>query len=347
MDPPTDNETGRRCVLRCVQSSFGYRDAPTGRLRRGAVTGRRERGDEGSGTAVAHPGACQIAGPGSGFSEVPVLGCEPADPRAASCAQGARELDRDALSYALGMGGLNLIDTRFDVRTDAGGKDPDSHSKTLRRYHQLLWSKPLPGGDIFDLDAKLHHKSDLGDFWLSSDSITPTYSAWGRPARLVGVVGQVSPMEMKAFYDLACTVGAYLVFPLPVQVDGNWKQSINQRRGIHGRICDRFDLTLECIRRHYRGGTSPLADNLVWYDAFFDLFGDFPGYVDHFLLNDLVDVDYASVNFLKAFDDFAGDPLPAANVAEYQQYMSRSMDFISARNERIAHFASSEVHDRT
>lgn len=245
------------------------------------------------------------------------------------------------------MGGLNLVDTRFDVRIDADDKDPDSHSKTLRRYHQLLWSKPVPGGDIFDLDAKLHHKSELGEFWLSSDSITPTYSAWGRPARLVGVVGQVSPTEMKAFYDLACTVGAYVVFPLPVQVDGEWKQSINQLRGILGLISDRFDLTLECIRRHYLGGKSPLADNLVWYGDFFELFGDFRGYVDHFLLNDLVDVNYASVKFLKYFDDFAGDPLPAANVAEYQQYVIRSMDFISARNERIAHFASSEVHDRT
>lgn len=36
-----------------------------------------------------------------------------------------------------------IIDTAFDFRTDtAPGKDPDSHSPTLRRYHQLLWSKP-------------------------------------------------------------------------------------------------------------------------------------------------------------------------------------------------------------
>ena len=39
-----------------------------------------------------------------------------------------------------------LIDTTFDVRTDAGGRDPDRYSATLRRYHRLLWSKPLPGG---------------------------------------------------------------------------------------------------------------------------------------------------------------------------------------------------------
>ncbi len=51
----------------------------------------------------------------------------------------------------------------------------------------------------------------------------------------------------------------------------------------------------------------PPADNLVWYGAFFDLFGDFRGYVDQFLLNDLVADDYASVTYLQAFDVFAGD----------------------------------------
>ncbi|WP_425463848.1 DUF6994 family protein [Nocardioides aurantiacus] len=38
------------------------------------------------------------------------------------------------------------IDTAFDVRTDAGGRDPDSYSPTLRDYHQILWTKPLPRG---------------------------------------------------------------------------------------------------------------------------------------------------------------------------------------------------------
>ena len=42
--------------------------------------------------------------------------------------------------------------TSFDLRTDAGGKDPDKRSPTLRRYHRLLWSEPLPGGAMFDLD---------------------------------------------------------------------------------------------------------------------------------------------------------------------------------------------------
>ena len=50
-----------------------------------------------------------------------------------------------------------MIDTSFDVRTDAGGRDPDSYSSTLRRYHQRLWSKPLPGGTVFALTAGRPH----------------------------------------------------------------------------------------------------------------------------------------------------------------------------------------------
>ncbi len=49
-----------------------------------------------------------------------------------------------------------LIDTSFDVRLDTPeGKDPDSYSPTLRRYHQLLWSKELPCGAKLELDDKL------------------------------------------------------------------------------------------------------------------------------------------------------------------------------------------------
>ena len=31
------------------------------------------------------------------------------------------------------------------------GKDPDFYSPTLRKYHQQLWSKPLPNGQKFIL----------------------------------------------------------------------------------------------------------------------------------------------------------------------------------------------------
>jgi len=241
--------------------------------------------------------------------------------------------------YAGAVEGGAAIDTSFDVRTDAGGRDPDSRSATLRRYHRLLWSKPLPNGALFDLDARLRHRSALGDFWLSSDAIIHTYVLWERPARLADVIQQVPATEKTAFYDLACTVGAYLVFPFQARVDGKWRQTINQRRGIHPRIRDRFDLTLECVRRHYAGEQSPLQETLGFYADFFGLFGDFHGYVEHFLLHDLVD-EATSVRYFQGVGDFSADPLPVADVTEYREYMTRSMAFIRARNERIAAYAA-------
>ena len=61
-----------------------------------------------------------------------------------------------------------VIDIAFDFRSDAKGRDPDSHSPTLRSYHRLLWSKPLPSGASFDLSdttpgVYLHHRSGLGE----------------------------------------------------------------------------------------------------------------------------------------------------------------------------------------
>jgi hypothetical protein len=65
-----------------------------------------------------------------------------------------------------------VIDITFDFRSDTPGygrprADPDASSPTLRRYHQLLWSKQLPSGTPFMLDvttpgAYLHHLSELG-----------------------------------------------------------------------------------------------------------------------------------------------------------------------------------------
>ena len=48
---------------------------------------------------------------------------------------------------------LRDIDIHFDVRTDSYGKDPDSGSPTLKAYHQLLWSKPLPNGQMIFISA--------------------------------------------------------------------------------------------------------------------------------------------------------------------------------------------------
>lgn len=138
------------------------------------------------------------------------------------------------------------LDTSFDVRADAGDKDPDQHSATLRRYHRLLWSKPLPSGACFDLDDStpgvyLHHKSALGEFFLGSDSVVPSFTRWKSMAALMS---EFPEEEHEAFRTAGYTIGGMMVFPSN-RVDG--KATLNGARGFNRRIADRMDLTLECV----------------------------------------------------------------------------------------------------
>jgi hypothetical protein len=225
------------------------------------------------------------------------------------------------------------IDTSFDVRADAGGRDPDKHSATLRQYHRSLWSKPLPCGRRFDLDdtvtgAYLHHRSELGEFFLSSDSVIPTFTRW---VSLRHITALCPEEENEAFRSIGYTIGGMMIFPAN-KVEG--KQTINAARGFNRKIADRFDLTLECIRRYYLGQSSPLAECLSRYDNFFALFRDFTGYVDHFLLQDLVTVDHSVVEFFLPFDNFETPPVPQ-DVDEFVEYRQRSIEFVHSRNRRI------------
>jgi len=224
------------------------------------------------------------------------------------------------------------IDVSFDFRTDAGGQDPDSYSPTLRRYHRLLWSKPLPSGAFFDLSDTtpgkyLYHRSNLGEFFLTSDSVMQTFTRWKRTEALSE---QFPPQENEAFFSLAYTIGGMMVFP-GNKIDG--KKTINAERGFNVAICDRFDLTLECIRRHYVNQDSPLASTLSRYGDFFSLFDDFCGYVSFFLLDDLVNNDLG-LKFFMQFDDFRTSSFPK-DLETYTEYRRRSIDFIEARNHRI------------
>jgi hypothetical protein len=229
----------------------------------------------------------------------------------------------------------NVIDTTFDVYSDTPkGRDPDKHSATLRRYHKELWSKPLPDGTPFSLSDRrpgdyLLHNSPRGEFCLSSDSIGHTYRHVKAMARIVNLVPED---ELNRFFSVCSTVGAYTVFPARM-IDG--KITINAARGFNSRIRDRFDLTLECIRLHYLGQESPLSAVMARYANFFDLFGCFRGYVDFFLLQDLVSMDGTSINFLVPFNGFEGFSLPS-DVNGYRSYRDKMVAFVTARNRRIA-----------
>lgn len=233
----------------------------------------------------------------------------------------------------------NTIDTTFDFRSDTPrGKDPDAHSKTLRAYHKQLWSKALPNGRPFALDdgtagVYLHHKSDLGEFFLSSDSAIHTYT---RVAKMAPIVTQLREGEAEDFRRLSYTMGGMIIFPSN-KVEG--KATINAARGMHPRIGDRIDLTLECIRRHYIQEPSPLSDVLSRYADFFALFDCFRGYVEFFLLQDLVTDDLTGIKFLMPFDGFSTSALPQ-NLENYLAYKVRTIQFVEERNLRIREFCS-------
>lgn len=115
------------------------------------------------------------------------------------------------------------------------------------------------------------------------------------------------------------------------------KMTINGARGFHPRIKDRFDLSVECIRRHYLKEESPLSTTLDRYADFFALFRDFAGYVEFFLLQDLVTKDYSSVRFFAPFEDFENSPIPTS-VEGYSEYQHLASTFIRDRNQRIQEF---------
>ena len=229
-----------------------------------------------------------------------------------------------------------IIDTTYNVYTDAKGGDPDSTSPTLRSYHKILWSKPLPNGQIFELTDKksgvyLYHKSDQGEFLLGSDAITHSYKNHKRKKWLTDQIQR----DVNKLFDTGSTIGAYTIFPNN-RVDG--KHTINQARGVNRLIDDRFDLTLECIRLFYLGQESPLYDTLFRYKDFFDLFENFRGYIDFFLLDDLVD-ENQKIKFYLPFDNFKSRPT-FTKVDDYLTYKNGVMNFIGARNERIKNYTN-------
>jgi hypothetical protein len=140
--------------------------------------------------------------------------------------------------------------------------------------------------------------------------------------------------RLAAFMRIGYTIGGMMLFP------GNRvgrQMTINGARGFHPRIKDRFDLTVECIRRHYLNEDSPLSATLARYADYFRLFGDLLGYVEFFLLQDLVTDDCSAVKFFSPFDDFSSWPVPDSMTA-YVDYRKLAVGFVEARNQRISHW---------
>lgn len=225
------------------------------------------------------------------------------------------------------------MDVSFDMRADTpAGRDPDSHSPTLRRYHQLLWEKSLPSGELFALEphgstAYLVNAGSAGRLPLASDTIITSHRK-----RVSALYEQLPPDVNAQFHRYGYTIGGFMLFP-GAMIDR--LPTLNQARGTTRAVEDRFDLTLECIRRFYlwRGEPSPLREVIARYYGFFLLFKTFQNFVEFFHLQDLVD-EQGQIRFFHPFDDFTKPALPAT-LDDYVAYRDAQLAFLARRNARI------------
>lgn len=236
---------------------------------------------------------------------------------------------------------MDEIDVDFCFYEDPDyRRDADRDSRKLMRWHQLLWSKPLPDGSLMEWSVEPGTSCLTGNgLRVSSDTIATTHSGYHRygiEPLYEGLPAADREQYERAFY----TIGGFIVFP-------SRPQSVNQRRGTSPGIADRFDLTLECIRRHYLGeAESPLSDVLAVDADYFGLFGagyeGFQGFIEFFHLQDLVTTD--SVRWLDGHQgswSFETSPLPKTAEA-YRNYLDNVAAFVAARNERIRAWCESQ-----
>lgn len=229
-----------------------------------------------------------------------------------------------------------MIDINFDFQEEAQGRDSDRYSPTLQEYHRILWSKQLPNGEMFELSKidqnRLHHKSKLGEFYLSSDRAVTTF--WKRKS-FQHISSQI-PLETLQEYDrITDTIGGIVIWPSN-RVGKH--QTINGARGFNRMISDRLDLTIECIRLYYLNKPSPLKETFDLYSDYFKLFTNFEGFISFFLLQDAVTDDFKAVKIAEPFDNFKTSPVPR-NIEEFLQYKDKTIEFLKLRNKRIEDYA--------
>lgn len=230
--------------------------------------------------------------------------------------------------------------------------DIDTYSQTLREYQACIYKKALPGGELFDLKignnpkddylywcSPNYYGDDLAKSRFASDSIVNMQERY-KPEHDNDFVPDLKNEGirkiLKEYVKSASTIGGEIIFP-------KHPNSVNMARGRNHKIKDRFDLTLECIRRFYEQRDNqakeynPLYDALKADEKFFDLFDGFGDYVEFFYL----DGSYVQDGKIKFFiggepnfdDNFT--PLPT-NLEEWEQLYENQMACLAARNKKIS-----------
>ena len=109
-----------------------------------------------------------------------------------------------------------MIDISFDFTTDSpnywtncwsnnkglggGNSDPDSAGRTLQSYHQILWSRQLPCGEMMELTCGEGSRYlTWGNFRFGSDSILASFR-YQRNRELIDKVSRAVP-DYKAFIE--------------------------------------------------------------------------------------------------------------------------------------------------
>lgn len=147
-----------------------------------------------------------------------------------------------------------MIDLDFDFRKDCKmGTGPDKYSIKLKEAHRELWSKELPNTKKGKLNLKVEKNRIVGgtgnsQFDFGSDSITICY---GKRTTTEEFRRNIEISKLLEDYDaIGYVLSTSIIFPLKDD-DGKASWTINRARGCSRRICDRIDLTLECIRIFY------------------------------------------------------------------------------------------------
>lgn len=250
--------------------------------------------------------------------------------------------------------------------------DPDGTSKKLCKAHEFLCKlQGLKVSISEDNDYEL--VIDGKNIRLSSDSIMSIYWHWSGKSypykNMQEIIEKISselqkkseynkrniPFKefIKSYLQKANTIGGFVVFPK------HYLPTVNTERGRSGKIRDRFDLTLECIRRYYNNEESPLFDILKKDEDFFDLFrkgkSGFENYAKFFCLNKSYDGkhNWVTEDCSAVYDlmsENGDEPLPKKGwpkeilpcdyeekkqVAKWWTFYRNIMDRLNARNKQI------------
>lgn len=217
--------------------------------------------------------------------------------------------------------------------------DPDAKCEELREMHYRLYNRyalyinrPFSFEKKYPLsfsEGRYFYLLENGSCRLGSDTMNSSYLYYEALKNIKSEMekcGRNAEAEIEKYRkNIIYRPGNFIVFPK------NSSNSINTVRGCCGKIKDRFDLTLDCIKKQYADKDNPLSWVLRkhWED-FFDRFNGFNEYINFFMLEDYLDEKDNVVRFI----DNKYHILPQT-LEEYDEYIRRISAVIEKRTKRI------------